>query len=688
MVSDPSVLRFVNTPDNFRAGKISECFDNWSQLTSDPFILDIVRGYDIEFEDSPVQMHRPRPLVLNRNEDAALQSNLCEFSERGVIVPCASDCNHVCRFLSNLFVVPKRDDSFRVIFNVKALNEFVQYHHFKMDTLREATQLVFPDCFMASIDFKHAYFSVGISPDSQEYLCFPWNGQNYHFSCLPQGLSSAPRIFTKLLKPPVSHLRELGHTILTYIDDSLLIAGSEEDLLQAIHDSSQLFDSLGLTVHPGKSVLTPTTSIEFLGGVIDSRTMTVSLTSAKKDKIAGMARTLLGKTRVSIRDLASFIGNIVAAASTVYGAPLRTKGLEISRNIALAAHHDNYEALLTLSTQDRLDLTWWLNNVHSASMPLVFPVPTLELTTDASHIGWGAVFQGIRTGGHWDSTEAELHINILELKACFLALQALCADRNNCGIKLFMDNTTAVACVNRMGSIKPQLFALVRELFEWAEARKLVLMAAHIPGVENVVADAESRNDNVDTEWMLDPNIFSRLTKIFSVPDMDGFASRLNRQLPVYVAYRPDPHAFAIDVFSFSWTDTYLYLFPPFSVIGQVLRKLLTDRATCLLILPWWTTRPWWNRALELLIEPPRLLPARILHLPQDPHRKHPLEPKLRLLAMKLSGDRCKARAFRTRLSNSCQNRGVRAPLFSTKDTYSDGVTFVVQGKLVHCSPI
>lgn len=87
-----------------------------------------------------------------------------------------------------------------------------------------------------------------------KFLSFVWNDQVYQFTCLPQGLTSSPRIFTKLLKPVFSHLRSYGVTILGYIDDSVLVADSANALTESLCMTTKLFDELGLTVHTGKSV--------------------------------------------------------------------------------------------------------------------------------------------------------------------------------------------------------------------------------------------------------------------------------------------------------------------------------------------------------------------------------------------------------------------------------------------------
>lgn len=76
---------------------------------------------------------------------------------------------------------------------------------------------------MASFDLRNAYYSVDIHEYDQKMLKFQWKGKIFQYTCLPNGISSAPRLFTKLLKPVYSILRQYGHKNVGYIDDSLLV---------------------------------------------------------------------------------------------------------------------------------------------------------------------------------------------------------------------------------------------------------------------------------------------------------------------------------------------------------------------------------------------------------------------------------------------------------------------------------
>ena len=87
-----------------------------------------------------------------------------------------------------------------------------------MDTLRKVLNLIRPGGYMASLDLKHAYYTIPIAAEHRKYLKFVWEGQLREFQSLPMGLTSSPRIFTKIMKPVLASLRQKGYTNSGYID--------------------------------------------------------------------------------------------------------------------------------------------------------------------------------------------------------------------------------------------------------------------------------------------------------------------------------------------------------------------------------------------------------------------------------------------------------------------------------------
>ena len=126
---------------------------------------------------------------------------------------------------------------------------------------------------------------------------------------------------------------------------------------------------------------------------------------------------------------------------------------------------------------------------------LIHP-PSCELiiTSDASKLGWGAACGVQTTKGSWSSQERSLNINILELKAAFLAIQSFLKHKTNMSIKLRLDNTTAVSYINNKGSThSPELMALTLELWTWCLSRNTYIQAEHLPGVQIKRLDAPTK---------------------------------------------------------------------------------------------------------------------------------------------------------------------------------------------------
>ena len=201
--------------------------------------------------------------------------------------------------LSTIFLRPKKDGTYRTILNLKAFNEFIAYHHFKMDTLEAAVNMMRPGFFMALVDLKDVYYTVPIIPSHQKYLKFCLDGVFYKYTCLPNGLASAPRIFTKLLKPVYATLRSKGHLKSGYINDSYLQGDTSAECHKNVIDTIPLFTKLRFHIHPEKSVFIPSQKLTFLGFVLDSIAMTVMLTAGQVAEVIGILVTNFPSARTT-----------------------------------------------------------------------------------------------------------------------------------------------------------------------------------------------------------------------------------------------------------------------------------------------------------------------------------------------------------------------------------------------------
>ena len=153
----------VSMSNDFIAGCLKQFSSQWKLITSDRFILDSVSHYKIEFVAGfPQQEVVPREICFSIQEQNIIQNEIDKLLTKGVIketTHCAGE------YISFIFIRPKKDGTYRLILNLKNLNDHVEYHHFKMDTLQSAIRLMKQNCCMASVDLRDAYYSVPIDKE-------------------------------------------------------------------------------------------------------------------------------------------------------------------------------------------------------------------------------------------------------------------------------------------------------------------------------------------------------------------------------------------------------------------------------------------------------------------------------------------------------------------------------------------
>ena len=535
---------------NFQAGRLSAFSDSWKTITHDKNILSTVKGLSIEFIDLPKQTFIPREYKHTEEELSYLDLEIEKLLKKGIIEKAVWESD---QYVSNIFLRDKKDGTYRMILNLSKLNESVEYHKFKMDTFVSAVSLITPNCYMASIDFKDAYYSVPVKKSHRKWLRFTFRGQLYEFTCLPNGLSSGPRLFTKITKPLFASLREDGYLNSPYIDDSILVGEDWYECALNVRATVELALRLGFVVHPVKSIFFPTQQIEFLGFWINSVNMMITLTEQKAHVLQKLCRELKSFKKPTIRTVARVVGKMVSSFPAIRFGKLFYRQIDNEKTEALKLKCGNYEAKMKLSENAKNDLQWWIDSVLNNGCPIVENKPDLVIYSDASLKGWGGVRGEITTGGNWSVNESKIHINVLELMAAHYVLASLCKDDKNIHIRMMIDNKTAVAYVNGMGGRKDTCNKVTRKIWEWCMTRNIWLSAAYITSKENFKADRMSRLSHHNSEWELSQNYFDKIVKVFRQPDIDMFASRLNHKCSRYVSWQPDPFAEAVDAFSLDW---------------------------------------------------------------------------------------------------------------------------------------
>jgi Reverse transcriptase (RNA-dependent DNA polymerase)/DNA N-6-adenine-methyltransferase (Dam) len=576
----------------YYAGRLMHFIDEWHKITSDNRVLSYVQGLQLPFRSYPNQTIGPMEPSWSLSEQEAISHSILELSNNGAI--CTVE-PIVDQYVSKIFLVPKADGGSRLILNLKSLNSYIWADHFKLEDHKTVAKIIQRGMYMGTIDLKDAYLMVPIFEPHRKYLRFSFQNKLYQYNCMPFGLNCAPLVFTKLLRPALSYLRSRGFLSVLYLDDFLIFGTSYRDCLKNIKSTIVILNKLGFIINYEKSKLVPSHQVKYLGFLYNSMDMSISLPQEKIDKVIKLLKKFSALQECTIREFAEFLGTLCSICTAVRYGWVYTKLFERQKFLALRKSGDNYNCKMVLPPTLKEDFTWWLQRVPCARNNIKVDSYRLEIFSDASKTGWGAFCNGKRCHGFWSDLEREEHINILELKAAFLALKSFASYLSDCNVLCRVDNTTALAYINRMGSVQyPTLNKLSRLIWQWCETRNIFLFASYIPSQDNAEADAESRKRLAqETEWQLNNSAFQKIVSSFGSPAIDLFASKDNQKCQKYISWQGEPGCIAVDAFTVNWNSYFFYAFPPFSLILRVLQKIIEDRARGIVVVPLWPTQPW-----------------------------------------------------------------------------------------------
>jgi hypothetical protein len=238
-----------------------------------------------------------------------------------------------------------------------------------------------------------------------------------------------------------------------YLDDILIIGHSREEAQEAVKQVVGLLESLGFVIQEEKSVREPSQSLEYIGLMIDTISMSCILHQKKKEILVEQCSRALKSKTITLRELASILSIFNWAAQSVNYSPANYRDLQAIYIQQSKLAHGDLSLVVTLSSEAKSNLSWWIKRANfSEGRKITFPTPSsIIIFSDASLSGWGTVSDRIKTGGPWTKTETQLHINELELMAAFNGLEFFAATAHQTSFEINIDNTTAVAYINKKG---------------------------------------------------------------------------------------------------------------------------------------------------------------------------------------------------------------------------------------------
>lgn len=259
----------------------------WKTIGASRYILDVVEhGYRLPFTHLP-----PEPIQLKNNNSALVHHKFVhEAIEELLQSDRVIEVREPPLVINPLSVSVQSNGKKRLILDLRHVNKALQKLRIKYDDWKVAMSYFAKDSYMLSFDLKSGYHHIEIAPNDQTYLGFAWQSENqetkfYVFTVLPFGLSTAPHIFTKSLKPLVKHWRHQGICIALFLDDGWLTENSYESACNLAVKIKNDLNAAGFITNDEKSTWDPTQRLTWLGLVWDSAQGTLEITSSRINKI-------------------------------------------------------------------------------------------------------------------------------------------------------------------------------------------------------------------------------------------------------------------------------------------------------------------------------------------------------------------------------------------------------------------
>ena len=290
---------------------------------------------------------------------------------------------------------------------------------------------------------------------------------------LPFGLSSAPFIFTKLLKPLETHWRSQGIPIAIFFDDGV---GAGCSIETAKCNSSRVhsaLDKCGFLVNQEISNWEPQKNFTWIGYIIDTQSGFISPTEDRIEKL------YVDLHELCVNLESSCCGNVTQIMSRYL-------------HLIVNSRH-SWTSAVFINDQGKQELFFWRDNLRDLNGVLFWPapfVPSKVVYSDASSTGCAAYVQRSSLVFHknWSAAESQNSSTWRELAAVKLVLEAFSTNLAGHRVRWNTDNQNVVRIV-QVGSMVEDLQDLALNIFLFTSHHQIQLEASWVPRDKNSEAD-------------------------------------------------------------------------------------------------------------------------------------------------------------------------------------------------------
>ncbi len=385
-------------------------------------------------------------------------------------------------------------------------------------SVQEAAQRVLRlgrGALLAKVDIRSAYRNLPVHPDDRWLLGLRWEGGIFIDTVLPFGLRSAPKIFNSVADTLEWVVQTAGvENVCHYLDDFLVMGAlGSTQCDEGLSVLLRTLEWLGFPVAVEK-LEGPSTRLTFLGIEIDTEEMVLRLPARKLEALQSLVSQWMGRRWCVKSELQSLAGKLQHATTVVRpGRSFLRRVFQLLRGTHSSHHH------IRINRAFRSDLAWWhmfLASWNGVSLlrPERLRVANTHFYSDASGgFGCGAVWAQQWLQFRWPPSYSDVSITPKEFIPIVMACMVWGRSWQGKVVHVHCDNAAAVAVLNAGYSRDEHLMHLVRCLSFIIAVWDISLVAYHIPGALNCVADAISR-DNLSLLFSKVPGVSPQPTRV------------------------------------------------------------------------------------------------------------------------------------------------------------------------------
>ena len=479
------------------------------------------------------------------------------------------------RILNPIMVSVNKKNKPRMCHDMRWPNGYLPHVEFRMETLqRELADVVAEGDVLLAIDIAKAYYSVPLHPDAQAYLCWVYDGKVYKPTVLVFGVSPAPHVFTKIMRPWMQLCRSTLVKLMGMIDDYLFAVPPARALALARFVRFSL-ERLGWELND-KCQLTPQPRLCILGMIVDAAKMIVEAPVEKVNEARQLIERIITTSMkghwIDVSILQQVCGKLQSMVLALPGVRVFTRALYVLIARALDEVRVPRYKIHPTDYKDSVDeLDFWRERLYARynGLPIHVRDAGVKLWVDASDIGWGGEVLGQQYGGELPMEEIGRSSTRRELVALLLLAEQAVVDLRNQRVHVYMDSAPAICNLVAGGGGKENLVHAVKRWFHFCETNSIVPTYEWIPREQNTTADRYSKlaTTQYDLRAGVEPFIRQWLK------EQMGLEPARAQSMTLFI--------------------------PNFNVIPLRLESILMNMGEAVLLTPRWTSQSWWPTLLK-----------------------------------------------------------------------------------------